>query len=158
MSPIAKLLSHYGATKVPSGRGWRSRKCPFHSDRHASATVNNDTQGTWYIKTFDGEGSGVDNVIIATANAETSASERFIIFLSSGDKLRNSKRLRSRSKLTEETVKSIVFIAGKHDLNPNLLIDSLVEAWRKNESDYKSFKIYCSLSPFSVLSAPSFFP
>lgn len=42
VSPISKILSHYGATKVPNGRGWRSMRCPFHSDRHASATVNNE--------------------------------------------------------------------------------------------------------------------
>lgn len=42
VSPISKILAHYGATKVPSGRGWRSMRCPFHSDRHASATVNNE--------------------------------------------------------------------------------------------------------------------
>ena len=41
-SPIAKVLMLYGAVKVPSGRGWRSMKCPFHSDRHASATVNTE--------------------------------------------------------------------------------------------------------------------
>jgi len=41
-SPIALVLMTYGASKVPTGRGWRSMKCPFHSDRHASATVNNE--------------------------------------------------------------------------------------------------------------------
>ena len=41
-SPIGLVLMSYGAKTVPSGRGWRSMKCPFHSDRHASATVNNE--------------------------------------------------------------------------------------------------------------------
>ena len=41
-SPIALVLMSYGATKVPAGRGWRSMKCPFHNDRNASATVNNE--------------------------------------------------------------------------------------------------------------------
>jgi len=41
-SPIALVLKTYGADRVPSGRGWRSMKCPFHPDRHASATVSND--------------------------------------------------------------------------------------------------------------------
>ena len=41
-SPIAKVLVSYGASSVPSGRGWRSMKCPFHSDRNASATVSNE--------------------------------------------------------------------------------------------------------------------
>ena len=41
-SPIALVLMFYGATKVPTGRGWRSMKCPFHNDRNASATVNNE--------------------------------------------------------------------------------------------------------------------
>lgn len=41
-SPIALVLKTYGADKVPTGKGWRSMKCPFHSDRHASATVSNE--------------------------------------------------------------------------------------------------------------------
>jgi len=42
VSPISRLLSHYGAKQVPTGSGWRKINCPFHPDRHASATVNND--------------------------------------------------------------------------------------------------------------------
>jgi len=41
-SAISKVLVSYGASKVPSGRGWRSMKCPFHSDSNASATVSNE--------------------------------------------------------------------------------------------------------------------
>ena len=36
---IAPILEHYGA-KVPTRRGWASIRCPFHDDRHSSATVN----------------------------------------------------------------------------------------------------------------------
>lgn len=38
---ISVILEHYGAT-VPTRRGWFSIKCPFHDDRHNSATVNLD--------------------------------------------------------------------------------------------------------------------
>lgn len=41
-SPIALVLKTYGADRVPTGRGWKSMKCPFHPDRHASATVSNE--------------------------------------------------------------------------------------------------------------------
>jgi DNA primase len=44
MSEIAKVLQHYGAGKVPYGRGWRKMNCPFHGDSHASAGVNHDEQ------------------------------------------------------------------------------------------------------------------
>ena len=38
---IAAVLEFYGAdlTRV-AATGWRSLKCPFHSDQHASARVN----------------------------------------------------------------------------------------------------------------------
>jgi DNA primase len=40
---IEKLLEHYGADMHRvSDRGWRSIKCPFHDDKHASARVNLD--------------------------------------------------------------------------------------------------------------------
>lgn len=35
--PIIKVLTHYGADNLPETTGWRSIKCPFHLDRHASA-------------------------------------------------------------------------------------------------------------------------
>ena len=40
---IATVLEHYGAdlSRVQS-TGWRPVKCPFHDDRIASASVNND--------------------------------------------------------------------------------------------------------------------
>ena len=41
-SPISRVLAHYGAGKVPAGRGWRKMNCPFHGDRHASGSVNHD--------------------------------------------------------------------------------------------------------------------
>ncbi len=41
-SPIGRLLEHYGAKRVPSGKGWKKINCPFHSDKHASAAVNHD--------------------------------------------------------------------------------------------------------------------
>lgn len=41
-SPIGRLLEHYGAKRVPSGKGWKKINCPFHGDKHASAAVNHD--------------------------------------------------------------------------------------------------------------------
>ncbi|ANH49536.1 DNA primase [Freshwater phage uvFW-CGR-AMD-COM-C455] len=38
---IKQILEHYGAT-VRSGRGWVKCKCPFHDDRTASASVNEE--------------------------------------------------------------------------------------------------------------------
>ena len=37
---VADVLRHYGATTVPEGTGWRSMRCPFHGDVHASGRVN----------------------------------------------------------------------------------------------------------------------
>lgn len=39
---IAKVLKHYGAERVPEGRGWRAMRCPFHDDSQASASVNGE--------------------------------------------------------------------------------------------------------------------
>lgn len=39
---ITLILEHFGATRVPTRRGWFSMKCPFHDDGHASATANRD--------------------------------------------------------------------------------------------------------------------
>lgn len=44
MSSIAAILKHYGASKVPEGRGWRKMRCPFHDDTHASAGVNHEAE------------------------------------------------------------------------------------------------------------------
>lgn len=43
---IESVLLHYGATKIPSGYGWKSMRCPFkqfHKDSRASAAVNHGT-------------------------------------------------------------------------------------------------------------------
>ena len=37
---IADVLIHYGATRVPEGSGWKTMRCPFHSDKVASGRVN----------------------------------------------------------------------------------------------------------------------
>lgn len=42
MSAIEAVLRHYGASKVPSGRGWRKMNCPFHGDKRASSAVNHE--------------------------------------------------------------------------------------------------------------------
>lgn len=34
---IIKVLAHYGAEDLPETIGWRSIRCPFHGDQHASA-------------------------------------------------------------------------------------------------------------------------
>lgn len=39
---ISLILEHFGASHVPTRRGWFSMKCPFHDDSHASATANRD--------------------------------------------------------------------------------------------------------------------
>lgn len=39
--------------------------------------------------------------------------------------------------------KSIVHLAGKHQLEPNHLIDTFVDAWRNSRSHYKSLQITC---------------
>jgi DNA primase len=44
VSNISVLLYHYGAKRVPEGRGWRKMQCPFHSDKHASAGVNHEKE------------------------------------------------------------------------------------------------------------------
>lgn len=36
------VLQHYGADRVPEGRGWRAMRCPFHDDSHASASTNGE--------------------------------------------------------------------------------------------------------------------
>lgn len=38
---ITVILEHYGA-RVPTRRGWFSMKCPFHEDRHNSASATRD--------------------------------------------------------------------------------------------------------------------
>ena len=38
---ILAILEHYGA-RVPTRKGWFSMRCPFHQDRHASASANTD--------------------------------------------------------------------------------------------------------------------
>lgn len=38
---ILAILEHYGA-RVPTRKGWFSMRCPFHEDRHNSASANTD--------------------------------------------------------------------------------------------------------------------
>ena len=38
---ILAILEHYGA-RVPTRKGWFSMRCPFHDDRHNSASANTD--------------------------------------------------------------------------------------------------------------------
>ena len=38
---ISVILEHYGA-RVPTRHGWFSMKCPFHEDRHNSASATRD--------------------------------------------------------------------------------------------------------------------
>jgi len=38
--PIEAVLYHYGAQYVPHRPGWASMLCPFHDDKHQSASVN----------------------------------------------------------------------------------------------------------------------
>ena len=38
---ISVILEHYGA-RVPTRHGWFSIKCPFHDDRHNSASATRD--------------------------------------------------------------------------------------------------------------------
>ena len=38
---ITVILEHYGS-RVPTRHGWFSMRCPFHGDKHASASVNTD--------------------------------------------------------------------------------------------------------------------
>ena len=38
---ISVILEHYGA-RVPTRHGWFSMKCPFHDDRHNSASATRD--------------------------------------------------------------------------------------------------------------------
>lgn len=35
--PITKVLAHYGADDLPETSSWRSIRCPFHDEKHASA-------------------------------------------------------------------------------------------------------------------------
>jgi len=54
-------------------------------------------------------------------------------------------RPKGRSNLYEDPLKSIVPIAVKHDLDPKLLVNAFVEAWRNNDSKYGSLKISCRM-------------
>ena len=54
-------------------------------------------------------------------------------------------RPKGRSNLYEDPLKSIVPIAVKHDLDPKLLVNAFVEAWRNNDSKYGSLKINCRM-------------
>lgn len=38
---ISVILEHYGA-RVPTRHGWFSMRCPFHNDRHNSASATRD--------------------------------------------------------------------------------------------------------------------
>ena len=38
---ISVILEHYGA-RVPTRHGWFSMRCPFHEDRHNSASATRD--------------------------------------------------------------------------------------------------------------------
>ncbi len=54
-------------------------------------------------------------------------------------------RPKGRSNLYEDPLKSIVPIAVKHDLDPKLLVNAFVEAWRNDDSKYGSLKINCRM-------------
>ena len=45
MISIAAVLEHYGGFVSVPDTGWRAIKCPFHSDRTASASVNLELNG-----------------------------------------------------------------------------------------------------------------
>jgi len=40
--PILPILQHYGMAEPNNTIGWVKVKCPFHNDRQASATVNQE--------------------------------------------------------------------------------------------------------------------
>ena len=43
--PILPVILHYGGDDRQGGRGpWYRVNCPFHGDRHASASLNEDEQ------------------------------------------------------------------------------------------------------------------
>lgn len=90
MTPIAKLLSHYGASNIPSGRGWRSMKCPFHSDRHASATVNNEANA-FNCFTCDIKGDIFKVVMVQEGVDFLEAKSRVESITGAGDELLSSK-------------------------------------------------------------------
>ena len=52
-------------------------------------------------------------------------------------------RPRGNYRLFRNPLKSIVLIAKKHDVDPNLLIDAFVEAWRNKVSHCGSLTISC---------------
>jgi DNA primase len=56
---IEDVLTHYGATNVPTSLRWRAIKCPFHEDRSASASVSTD-QGRFKCFACDINGDGLD--------------------------------------------------------------------------------------------------
>jgi replication factor A1 len=53
------------------------------------------------------------------------------------------ERPRGRSNGDARSLKSIILISRKHDLDPRLLVDALNEAWKKKVSKYGSFMISC---------------
>lgn len=52
-------------------------------------------------------------------------------------------RPRGKSNSHDAPLKSIFLIARKYDLNPNLLVEAFVEAWRNKISHYQSLMISC---------------
>lgn len=52
-------------------------------------------------------------------------------------------RPRGRSRLFKSPLKSIVLIAKRYNLEPGLLIEAFVGAWRNKVSRCGSFKVYC---------------
>jgi DNA primase len=55
---IGKVLEYYGAA-VPYGGGYAKLRCPFHDDRHPSATVNHVKQ-TFKCYVCDVSGDAID--------------------------------------------------------------------------------------------------
>lgn len=56
---------------------------------------------------------------------------------------RGRGRLSRKSILYADFIESIILIAGKYDLDPELLIDALVEAWSYETSHLRNLKITC---------------
>ena len=53
---ISVILEYYGA-RVPTRRGWFSMKCPFHDDRHNSASATRD-ENAFYCFACQVKGDG----------------------------------------------------------------------------------------------------
>lgn len=102
--PIGDVIRHYYSDAVvPDGYGWLKMCCPFHGERNASASVNQEAA---YFKCFACDASGDSWAIIMKEEGcdfpgAVEFAERVLQF-SHDDVRGGTKRKRRRSGLSDE--------------------------------------------------------